>query len=105
MFKQYWFLTFFVIFVVSFSLSGCLPQSSITTPSSNSSAETEKSGTTTLTGKLQATGKTAVLTSGTTTTALESYSVDFTAFNGQTVTVEGKYSGDTLFVTSVSPVQ
>lgn len=81
-------------------LSACLPKGT-TPPAASPSASVEKSGTTTLQGTLQVQGKTAILRTATGTVALESYDVSFTPFDGKSVTVTGKYSGDTLFVSQI----
>lgn len=60
----------------------------------------QRQGESTLTGKLIATDAShGVLQADTgETVGLESYSVDFTAYDGQEVTVSGEFSGPTLFV-------
>ena len=62
----------------------------------------EKQGTTTKTGKITAENGNFYLTeSGKVPELIETMTVDLSAYVGKTVTVEGKYSGDTLFVGSV----
>ena len=63
---------------------------------------TEKSGTTTKVGKITGSdGKFYLQEAGQVAKEIESYVVDLSAYVGQTVTVSGQYSGDTLFVGSV----
>lgn len=61
-----------------------------------------KSGFTTLTGTLTMNGSTGQLQTSTGPVAVESLAVDLIDYNGLTVTVTGKYSGDTLFVSEIS---
>ena len=63
---------------------------------------TEKSGTTTKTGKItENAGKFYLQEAGQTPKEIESYVVELGDYAGKTVTVSGQYSGDTLFVGSV----
>jgi uncharacterized protein (UPF0333 family) len=63
---------------------------------------TEKSGTTTKVGKITGSdGKFYLQEAGQIAKEIESYVVDLSVYVGQTVTVSGQYSGDTLFVGSV----
>ena len=63
---------------------------------------TEKSGTTTKVGKITETaGKFYLQEAGQTPKEIESYVVELSEYVGQTVTVSGQYSGDTLFVGSI----
>lgn len=62
----------------------------------------EKSGFTTLTGTLVMSGATGQIQTSTGPVAVESLAVDLNEYNGQTITVTGKYSGDTLFVSEVA---
>lgn len=72
-----------------------------TTGSGNPGA-TEKSGTTTKTGKLtESQGVFYLQEAGQTPKEVDSYVVDLGEYVGQTVTVSGQYSGDTLFIGSV----
>lgn len=65
-------------------------------------AATEKSGTTTKTGKISQMGEKFFLQeAGDTPKEVESYAVDLSKYVGKTITVSGQYSGDTLFVGSV----
>lgn len=65
-------------------------------------AATEKSGTTTKTGKISLVGERFYLQeAGSTPKEIDSYVVDLNKYVDQTVTVSGQYSGDTLFVGSV----
>ncbi len=87
----------------SFVLSGCLAQNSNTPqPSAAPNTTTEKSGVSSFTGTLQVQGKTATLMTASGAIPLESYELDFSEYAGKSVTVEGKYSGDTLFVNSIT---
>ena len=62
----------------------------------------EKQGTTTKTGKITTENGNYFLTeAGKVPELIETMTVDLSAYVGKTVTVEGKYSGDTLFVGSV----
>lgn len=73
-----------------------------TTKSGNNPSATEKSGTTTKTGKITSNGGVFSLQeAGQTPKEIDSYAVDLSKYVGKTVTVTGQYSGDTLFVGSV----
>jgi hypothetical protein len=62
-------------------------------------AADQKSGETIKTGIVSEAGGSFFLQeAGDTPREVESYSVDFSEYVGQTVTVTGQYSGDTLFV-------
>lgn len=64
---------------------------------------TQKSGTTTKTGKITASdGKFYLQEVGQTPNEIDSYAVDLSEYANQTVTVSGQYSGDTLFVGSIT---
>lgn len=92
-----------VVLISATLLSACLAQSENTpTPSTAPNTSVEKSGTTTLKGTVQVQGKTAVLISPTGNIPLESYELNFADYAGKSVTVEGKYSGDTLFVNTIT---
>lgn len=71
------------------------------TTAQDTPAAAEKSGFTTLSGTIVLGGATPLLKTATGTTALESYDIDLQPFNGQKVSVTGKYSGDTLFVSDI----
>jgi len=74
----------------------------VTAPVSGAPSANQKSGTTTKTGKLTSNaGKFYFSENGQTPQEIDSYSVDLSAYVGQTVTISGQYSGDTLFVGSV----
>jgi ABC-type Fe3+-hydroxamate transport system substrate-binding protein len=97
------FVSTLVVLISSVLLSACLSQSSnVPAPSAAPNTSLDKSGTTTLRGTLQVQGKAAVLISPTGNIPLESYELTFADYAGKTVTVEGKYSGDTLFVNSIT---
>jgi hypothetical protein len=81
-------------------LSACTKNATPSTVASPAPSA-EKSGVTILQGTLQVQGKTAILKSGAKTVALESYDVSFAPYDGKAVTVTGKYSGDTLFVSEI----
>lgn len=98
-----YFVPTLVVLVSATLLSACLAQSGNTpTPSTAPNTSVEKSGTTTLKGTVQVQGKTAVLISPTGNIPLESYELNFADYAGKSVTVEGKYSGDTLFVNTIT---
>jgi hypothetical protein len=62
----------------------------------------QKSGTTSKTGLLStAGGKFFITVTGQPPAEIDSYGVDLSAYVGQSVTVTGQYSGDTLFVSEV----
>ena len=66
------------------------------------STVSDKQGSTTKTGKITTENGSFYLTeTGKVPELIETMTVDLSAYVGQTVTVEGKYSGDTLFVGSV----
>lgn len=96
------FFSLFLLTVTSFSLSACLPTAQQPTQVESVLDGEQKSGTTTLTGTLKTQGKTTILSTGSTNVTLESYELNLSDYNGKTVTVEGKYSGDTLFVSKIS---
>lgn len=97
------FLPTLIVLISATLLSACLAQSGGTaTPSTAPNTSVEKSGTTTLKGTLQVQGKAATLMSPTGNIPLESYELNFAEYAGKTVTVEGKYSGDTLFVNTIT---
>jgi hypothetical protein len=95
---------FFLLFIALFIFSGCQVQRSMEDNSSDIDAiESTKQGDTTLTGKIVKSGETFTLVAGDgTQTELDSYKVDLNEFSGQTISVTGQYSGDTLFVSSTN---
>ncbi len=73
-----------------------------TTTQTNNPGATEKSGTTTKTGKItESQGMFYLQEAGQTPKEVDSYVVDLNGYVGKTVTVSGQYSGDTLFIGSV----
>ncbi len=92
---------FYLIIPAAVVLSGCTTTAQ---PAPTETTTTAKSGFTTISGTVQAQGASkALIKTGTGTIAVETYSVDFTQYNGQNVTATGKYSGDTLFISEVVP--
>ena len=64
---------------------------------------TEKQGDTSKTGLIsQASGRYFLTEVGASPMEIDSYAVDLLDYLGQTITVTGQYSGDTLFVGSIS---
>lgn len=95
------------LIIGSFVLAGCLPTAKPTGTTepetgANPAATTEKSGTTTMRGTVQVQGKTAFLKTASATVELSSYDLDLAPYNGKTVSVTGKFSGDTLFVSEIT---
>ena len=71
-------------------------------PGTLAPAATQKSGTTTKTGKVSnINGVFYLQETGQTPKEIDSYSVELKDYVGQMVTVSGQYSGDTLFVGSI----
>lgn len=67
-----------------------------------SSTTTQKTGTTTKTGLVSSSGGVFYLQeSGQTPKEIDSYAINLADYLGQSVTVSGQYSGDTLFVGSI----
>jgi hypothetical protein len=67
-----------------------------------SSSTTQKTGTTTKTGIISSSGGVFYLQeSGQTPKEIDSYAINLVDYLGQSVTVSGQYSGDTLFVGSI----
>ena len=67
-----------------------------------SSSTTQKTGTTTKTGIISSSGGVFYLQeSGQTPKEIDSYAINLADYLGQSVTVSGQYSGDTLFVGSI----
>jgi hypothetical protein len=102
----------FAIMSAGIFFSGCSNAASggatTTTPSVNdagqSTQQTQKVGTTTKTGKiLQLENKFYIQESGKQPSEIDTYSLDLSQYVGQTITASGEYSGDTLFVTKISP--
>jgi hypothetical protein len=106
-----------VVVVAGVSLAGCAKSAAgtstmsaasttsttgITTTPTPSLAATAKVGTTTKTGMITKVGNTYLLGQGATAAGIDSYNIDLSQYVGQTVTVSGEYSGDTLFVTKVN---
>lgn len=82
--------------VVTGCVGGGTTQSGDTTTPATT---TEKQGDTTRTGVLsQVNGTFFLQESGKLPEAIDSYSVDLSQYLGQTITVTGQFSGDTLFV-------
>lgn len=92
---------FLILFLImsSFAMSACLPGLDQT----NEGVETiQKQGDTTMTGQItESNGVYFISNPGGTPQVINSYSVDFSDFLGQTVTVTGQYSGDELFVDQI----
>jgi hypothetical protein len=90
-------------------LSACIGSSTTSNNSDTSTTSTgsapaadQKTGTTVKTGIIsQAGGKYFLQEAGGTPQMIESYAVELSQYVGQTVTVTGQYSGDTLFVGSI----
>lgn len=79
-------------------LSGCAASTSTPTEEQAPGMTTEKSGDTTLTGKLTKLGdKYYLQLAGKPQQEVDSYSVDLSTYEGKTVTITGQFSGDTLF--------
>jgi hypothetical protein len=97
-----------IIIVAGLVLTACTQSTSTTqtttgsTSTAGAPAANQKSGDTTKTGVIsEAGGKFFLQEAGGTPQMIESYAVDLSQYVGQTVTVKGQYSGDTLFVGSV----
>lgn len=89
-------------------LAACSSQPTTTTAPANTTgtgaapAAEEKRGDTVKTGVISQVGEKFFLQeAGQPPAEIESYAVDLNAYVGQTVTVTGQYSGDTLFVGKV----
>ena len=79
-----------------------LNKSKATVPASTSSTVQQKVGTTTKTVTISVSNNIFYLQeAGQTPKEIDSYTVDLGQYVGQSVTVSGQYSGDTLFVGSV----
>jgi hypothetical protein len=97
---RYIFPFLFVLILAATTISGCSAQK---TPPAVPSAESVSS-TTSLSGTFRATGtdgSKGVLSTSTGPVEVESLVVDLSTIDGETVTLTGKYSGDTLFVSEV----
>jgi outer membrane biogenesis lipoprotein LolB len=89
----------------SFLLAGCTsptaPKTS-TPVKSTTPAAAQKSGTTTKTGQItNKGGKFYIQEANKQPEEIDSYSIDLNTYVGQSVTIEGQFSGNTLFVGSV----
>jgi len=80
-------------------LSGCQRAASPTTSETPASVQTQKVGETTKSGKVTKIGQKFYLEmAGSKTMEIDSYALNLSAYEGQTLKVTGQYSGDTLFV-------
>lgn len=104
-------LVFVAAFMISgLVLSGCSnQQDGSSNAASNSGATTgapaaaDKQGFTSKTGVISQAGDTIFIQeAGGQPEIIESYSVELSEYVGQTITVTGQFSGDTLFVSEVS---
>jgi PBP1b-binding outer membrane lipoprotein LpoB len=94
-------LLFTSILLSAVFLSGCNQPTPNTTTTDTPAAE-QKVGTTTKTGTItQTSGRFFLQEAGQQPEEIESYSVDLSGYVGQTVTVTGQFSGNTLFVGEV----
>ena len=95
-----------VVLTSGLFLGGCLPKHELTNnPNQGTTVieKKEKVGDTTLTGKITKVGDKYFITVGAKSPAeIDSYSVKLGDYVGQTVTVTGQYSGDTLFVGKIT---
>ena len=101
--KQY---LFPIILIGALVLAGCTkekPSDTSVSPKTSGSVVEEKVGDTTKTGIISVAGERYFITEpGGSPKVLDSYAVDLSEYIGQTVTVTGQYSGDTLFVGEVN---
>jgi hypothetical protein len=105
--KKY--LTLFLVMILAMTFSACFDQNKASQKANPSQggaagvpAADQKSGTTTKVGTItQAGGKFFLTEIGDSPKEIESYAVPLGDYVGQTATVTGQYSGDTLFVGSV----
>jgi len=101
------FITFTLITISAVVLAACTASTSspaVTSSGANSGAPAadQKSGDTTKTGSItSANGAFFLQEQGGSPELVESYAVELNEYVGQTVTVTGQYSGDTLFIGSV----
>ncbi len=105
--KQQFFLGLSVVTTAGILLSGCISQPPATsTDEQNPATTTQKQGDTTMTGQLTQLGeKYYVQRSGEPQQEVDSYSVDLASYVGQTVTITGQFSGDTLFAGKIETQQ
>ena len=90
-----------LVIVAGWGLSGCTSKST-SQPTTNVPAAEQKAGTTTKTGVVSsASGKYYLTVNGKQPEEIDSYSIDLSSYVGQTITIEGQYSGNTLFVGAV----
>lgn len=97
---RYTFSFILIVLISAVMVSGCNSKS---TPASAPVSEST-SPTTSLTGTFRASssdGSKGVLSTSSGPVEVESLVVDLKTIDGETVTVTGKYSGDTLFVSQV----
>lgn len=91
---------FSFLLIFSMFLVGCTTDSN--QPESQPSQLEQKQGDTEVTGKIGGSeGSYFIQVSGLAPTMIDSYAVDLSQYVGQTLTVVGQYSGDTLFVGEV----
>lgn len=102
------FTSLVVLAVAGVVLSGCSLPGTTPKPASTTTktapAANEKSGDTTKTGVITETGgKFFIKVAGAPVpVSIDSYAVDLATYVGKTVTITGQYSGDTLFVGSIT---
>lgn len=89
--------------ISTYFLSACLPQINSENPPASTNMSEDKSGYTELTGIILQQGTTFILQANGKNFSVESYSVNLAEYTGQTITVKGKYSGDTLFIEEILP--
>lgn len=95
-------LSIIMILVVSVGIFSSCSDVNNTTDSMNNTGLEQKNKDISITGVLSQNGEFFFVTDQAGTIHdVETYSVDFSAFVGSTVTVSGQYSGDTLFVTEI----
>jgi hypothetical protein len=86
------------------TLSGCINNANQTPAATNQGDTTkpaieQKQGDTTITGTITKAGSSFFITeAGKAPKGIDSYAIDLSQYEGQTVTITGQYSGDTLFV-------
>lgn len=91
-----------LLLVSTFLLAGCNQSPAPSSTSSDTPAADQKVGTTTKTGTVTQVGERYFIQeSGKQPEEIESLSVDLSQYVGQTITVSGQFSGDTLFVGEV----
>ena len=95
-------LSVFVILISTSLFSGCSLTKDLAKLDTSGALEA-KNAEISLTGKITKNGDLYFITdSAGTIHDVETYSVDFNEYVGQQVTVSGQYSGNTLFVTTIS---